>query len=52
MHETGVFVVSTNTQITGIRVNRTSSHAIMLAGSTQIDEQCSGSKYSDKLAGG
>ena len=37
MHETGVFLVSLNTQITGLKTNRTSSHAIMLAGSTQVN---------------
>ena len=47
MHETGVFLASINTQITGLRVNKTSAHAIMLAGSTQINGQCSGSQYSD-----
>ena len=47
MHETGVFLASINTHITGIRVNRTSSHVIMLARSTQINRQCLGSQYSD-----
>ena len=46
MHEEGVFLASINTQITGLRVIRTSSHAIMLAGSTQINGQCLGSQYS------
>ena len=47
MHETGVFLVSLNTQITGLKIKRTSSDAIMLAGSTQVNGQCSGSQYSD-----
>ena len=37
MHETEVFLASINTQITGLRVNKTSTHAIMLAGSTLIN---------------
>ena len=47
MHETGVFLASINTQITGLRINKKSTHATMLAGSTQINGQCSGSQYSD-----
>ena len=47
MHKTGVFLVSPNTQITGLKSNRISSHAIMLAGSTQVNGQCSGLQYSD-----
>ena len=47
MHETGVFLVSLNTQVTDLKINRTSSHAIMLAGPTQVNGQCSGSQYSD-----
>ena len=46
MHETGVFMVSPNTQIFGVKINRTSSHAIMLAGSIQVNGQCSESQYS------
>ena len=30
MHKTGVFLASINTHITGLRVNKTSSHAIKL----------------------
>ena len=40
-------MVSPNTQISGLKINRTSSHAIMLAGSTQINGQSSGSQYFD-----
>ena len=47
MNKTGVFHVSLNTQITGLKINRTSSHAIMLAGSTQVNGQYPGSQYSD-----
>ena len=47
MYETGVFLVSPNTPITVLKINRTSAHAIILAGSTQVNGQCSGSQYSD-----
>ena len=47
MHNTGIFMVSPNIQISGLKVNRTSSHSVILAGSTQTNGQCAGSQYSD-----
>ena len=35
MHNTGIFMVSPNIQISELKVNRTSSHSVIPAGSTQ-----------------
>ena len=47
MFNTGNFMVSPNIQISRLKIDRTSSHAVILVGSTQTNGQCAGSQYSD-----
>lgn len=47
MHETGLLKIGYNTDITGLQVNHTNFHAVLLAGNVDTDGSCSGSQYSD-----
>lgn len=47
MHQTGIFPIGINNYIYGLKVNQTTTRPITFAGSTGMDGQCSGAKYSD-----
>ena len=49
MHDTGIFMVSPNIQISGLKINRNLSHSVTLAGSTQTNGHSAGSQYLDQF---